>query len=240
MSLKPPSWLIKSFSKMLDPLERNGDKNTISIKQTFENEPQRDMEQIYVLHIAACNKFTVETYFTYPVSTPINPGSIPFVTVYDSNSAVGTKHEVASALATFSYNYFLSADGGAGGLGKYIVDIRDFTQTQSTGTSITYCNSETGSGCNSGQQCCNGICIDPSSYACCYNYICYGGSKCCNGKCIPDSLYCCGETSCDPSAEACCNGKCYVTLYYFGSCCNDFWCPLPNFCINGQCTAPPI
>ena len=114
-------------------------------------------------------KFTVETYFSYPVSTPeLKPNTdtslpvpTPFVTLFDMNPVNGTKEQVAYALASFSYNSFLSGDGDVGKSGKYIVDIRDFTRTQSTGTTATYptqcipAGKECGSYENCESKCCN-------------------------------------------------------------------------------------
>ena len=172
----PPRWLVNSFSKALEHLEQNADKNTISIKQTSENETHWHMQQTYILHYVKDNKFSVETYFTCPVSTPINPGPTPFVTVYDSNPVVGAKHDVAFALATLSYNSFLSADICIDGNVKYIVEIRDFTRTQSTGTTATYSPSppclQTGYTCSSPgtcSNCCSGayfLDVDNDEYVC--------------------------------------------------------------------------
>ena len=241
----PPSWLVKAFSATLEPLVNNADKHTIKINQTFDNEPQRNTLQTYILHFVKDNKFSVETFFSSPIGTNPNPNTtIPFATFYDNNTAVGTKGEVAHALAFFSYNYFLSGqplqsqdhvDSATTSSTQptYTVTTDSFTQTQSTGTSVIVTN-----------------CSDPN--VCPLRTTCYttnGITQCCNvnddctgiagNYCDNDNGFYCASGIC--KNNTCYNGCPSEYTYYgytYNASSNPVCCPPSEPLGSGNCCTP--
>jgi hypothetical protein len=113
---KTTSWFTKLFLETINPLINNADENTVTFQQLSGPEQNITSSQQYIITFIRLEnknelgdsvyKYSVNTILKLPQFTSFNEQQ--YIQFTDENPVIGTRQEVASALAILTYNLFTS------------------------------------------------------------------------------------------------------------------------------------